>query len=224
MSVEFTLNGARLTALSEAALWWADEGLLVVSDLHLEKATSLAARGAGLLPPYDSAETLNRLVMLADRLQPRRILALGDSFHDNDGPTRLPEAERAILMTLTARHDWTWIIGNHDSAPDPALGGRILFEAGFGPLVFRHEAVTAARGEISGHFHPKAAVLVRGRRISGRCFIEDGRRAILPAFGAYTGGLSILDPAIAQHFASGFKTHLIGRSRVVTVNRAALLP
>jgi len=223
VSIEFTLNGARLTALSEGALWWPEQSLLVVSDLHLEKATSLAARGVGLLPPYDSAETLNRLIALVDRLQPRHVLALGDSFHDNDGPNRLPDAERTALIRLTSAHDWTWIIGNHDPAPDPALGGQILFEARFGPLAFRHEAVAAARGEISGHFHPKAAVLVRGRRISGRCFIEDGCRAILPAFGAYTGGLSILDPAIAQHFSGGFNVHLIGKSRVVTVQRSALL-
>jgi DNA ligase-associated metallophosphoesterase len=223
VSVEFTVNGARLTGLSEGALWWAEEGLLVVSDLHLEKATSLAARGAGLLPPYDSLETLNRLAALADRLKPRSILALGDSFHDNDGPNRLPEAERMALMRLTASHDWTWIIGNHDPAPDPDLGGRILFEASFGPLLFRHEAIAYAEGEISGHFHPKAAVRVRGRRISARCFIEDGSRAILPAFGAYTGGLSVLNPAISCHFARGFTAHLIGKSRVVTVPRAALL-
>lgn len=222
MTVEFTVNGARLTGLSEGALWWAEEGLLVVSDLHLEKATSLAARGAGLLPPYDSAETLSRLTTLADRLQPRHILALGDSFHDNDGPNRLPEAERAALMRLTASHDWTWIIGNHDPAPDPALGGRILFEAKVGPLLFRHEAIDSAKGEISGHFHPKAAVRARGRRISARCFIEDGSRAILPAFGAYAGGLSVLDPAISRHFATGFTVHLIGKARVVTVARSAL--
>lgn len=223
MSVEFTLNGARLTALSEGALWWADQGLLVVSDLHLEKATSLAASGAGLLPPYDSAETLSRLTALADRIQPKSILALGDSFHDNDGPGRLPAAERAVLMRLTANHEWFWIVGNHDPQPDPSLGGRVLIEADFGSLLFRHEATASAAGEVSGHFHPKAAVRVRGRRISARCFIEDGRRAILPAFGAYTGGLSVLDPVIAQHFAATFNVHLIGKSRVVTVQRAALL-
>jgi DNA ligase-associated metallophosphoesterase len=223
VSVEFTLNGARLTALSEGALWWADQRLLVVSDLHLEKATSLAARGAGLLPPYDSTDTLSRLTALADRIQPKSILALGDSFHDNDGPGRLPAAERTAMRRLTANHEWFWIIGNHDPEPDPSLGGRVLIEADFGPLFFRHEAAASATGEISGHFHPKAAVRVRGRRISARCFIEDGRRAILPAFGAYTGGLSVLDPAIARHFAAAFNVHLIGKSRVVTVQRTALL-
>ncbi|MFD2263977.1 ligase-associated DNA damage response endonuclease PdeM [Lacibacterium aquatile] len=223
MSCDFTLNGARLTALSEGGLWWAERRLLVVSDLHLEKATSLAARGAGLLPPYDSAETLNRLTRLAASLQPEAIIALGDSFHDNDGPNRLPESERAALTRLTAAHRWTWIIGNHDPAPDPTLGGEVLEEVILGPLCFRHEAVSGARGEVSGHFHPKAAVLVRGRRISGRCFIENGSRAILPAFGAYTGGLSVLDPAIGAHFGGRFNVHLIGKTRVVTIDKATLI-
>ena len=65
------------------ALFWEEESLLVVSDLHLEKGSSFAARGM-LLPPYDTVATLGRLAAVIARHDPRMVIALGDSFHDRN--------------------------------------------------------------------------------------------------------------------------------------------
>lgn len=209
------VNGAALTADRSGALVWPAEATLIVADLHLEKGSGFAQRGT-LLPPYDSASTLLQLAAAIDAWRPRRVLCLGDSFHDRDAAVRLGADELATLQGLVERVDyWVWITGNHDPVAPERLGGQVASEITIGPLVFRHEALPGPRpGEISGHFHPKASVDTRGGRVSGRCFIEDSNRLILPAFGAYTGGLDIRDPAIRSLFASDFSAHLIGRDRV----------
>ncbi|HYN39150.1 MAG TPA: ligase-associated DNA damage response endonuclease PdeM, partial [Rhodospirillales bacterium] len=208
------IAGAALWATPEGALWWPDEATLVVADLHLEKGSSLARRGR-LLPPYDTAATLATLARLIATLAPRRIVCLGDSFHDADGAGRLDADDAARLRALAAGRDWLWIAGNHDAGGLAGIGGRVAEAAALGPLMLRHQAAPAeGEGEISGHFHPKAAVRVGGRRIAGRCFVGDGRRLILPAFGAFAGGLDVFDPAIATLLAPGFAVWLLGRGRV----------
>jgi DNA ligase-associated metallophosphoesterase len=210
----FTINGAELVADLSGAVVWPAQSCLIVADLHLEKASGFARRGT-LLPPYDSAATLRRLAAAIDAYRPRRVLCLGDSFHDSQAPARLEAAETAMLAALTARTEWIWIAGNHDPDPPRMLGGRVEREATIGPLVFRHEARRGpAAGEVSGHFHPKASVATRGRRVSARGFVEDGNRLILPAFGAFAGGLDVFDPAIRGLMARDFAVHLIGRDRV----------
>ena len=194
---------------------------MVVADLHLEKGSGFAAKGA-LLPPYDTAATLTRLAGAIDRLDPRRVICLGDSFHDGDAAARLSAADGRTLAGLTAARDWIWITGNHDPEPPARWGGRAMQELVEGALVFRHEARPGAVGELSGHFHPKASVSTRARRITARCFVGDGRRLILPAFGAYTGGLDVLDPAISGLLDRGFHAHLIGRSRIHSLPRTGL--
>ncbi|MCR9222139.1 MAG: ligase-associated DNA damage response endonuclease PdeM [Alphaproteobacteria bacterium] len=225
LGAEIALNGARLTAEPSGALYWPARETLVVADLHLEKGSSFARRGQ-LLPPYDSRTTLGLLADAITRRRPARVICLGDSFHDADAADRLCEEDRAAVRRLTAACDeWIWIAGNHDPAPPGDLGGRVVCDAlTDGPLVFRHEALAQpAAGEVSGHYHPKAAVAQRGRRISARCFVEDGRRAILPAFGAYTGGLNVLDRAIAGLYADGFRAHLLGPRKVYSFPRSRLL-
>jgi DNA ligase-associated metallophosphoesterase len=208
------LNGAALLADPSGALLWPQLRTLAVADLHLEKGSGFHGRGA-LLPPYDSAATLGRLEAVIAACKPRRVLCLGDSFHDGGASSRLSAAEAARVRALTAQVEWIWIAGNHDPAPPRGLGGRVADELSLGPLVFRHEALGGAEaGEVSGHFHPKAWVETRGRRVGGRCFVEDGRRLILPAFGAYAGGLDVFDPAIRGLLAPAFHVHLIGRDRV----------
>ena len=202
-------------------LWWPARQTLVVSDLHLEKGSGLAAKGA-LLPPYDTAATLARLSGAIDRLNPRRVICLGDSFHDGGAAARLSRADAATLARLTAARDWIWIAGNHDPEPPAHWGGRVMDELIDGALVFRHQARNGAVGELSGHFHPKASVRTRVRRITGRCFVGDGQRLILPAFGAYTGGLDVLDPAISGLLDRGFHVHLLGRSRLYSLPRRGL--
>lgn len=195
---------------------------IVVADLHFEKGSAYATRGT-LLPPYDSRATLEALANVLRHHNPKRVICLGDSFHDDDGPVRLADADRKLLLDLARSRDWIWIAGNHDPSPPEGCGGRVLDEVTIGPLVFRHEATsTRGAGEISGHFHPKAALSVRGRRITGRCFVTDGRRLVLPAFGAYAGGLDVLDPALSGLFDPKFTALVLGRTKVHCVSRARL--
>src|SRR3989440_7836759 len=198
------------------ALFWQEQRLLVVSDLHLEKGSSFATRGV-LLPPYDTVATLGRLSTVIARHDPRMVIALGDSFHDRSAHDRLSAADRDALSALQARRDWIWISGNHDPVLPSDLGGLVASQVAIGPVVFRHEP-TGASGEIAGHLHPKARVSTRGRSMERRCFACDGERAVMPAFGAYTGGLSIRDMAFSKIFgAPGFTAHVLGDNRVHTI-------
>ncbi len=209
------LNGATLVADVSGALYWPNAETVVVADLHLEKGSRFAQFG-NLLPPYDSRATLTTLAGVLARFRPRRVICLGDSFHDADAPDRLSKADVGRLMTMTAAHDWVWVAGNHDPAPPGGLGGRVVSWFEDGPLKFRHEAHHDGdvNGEVSGHFHPRAAVTVRGRRLANRCFVGDRSRVILPAFGAYAGGLDVSAPAIADLFVDGFTAYILGRRGV----------
>lgn len=194
-------------------LFWKEQSLLVVSDLHLEKGSSFAARGV-LLPPYDTVATLSRLAAVIARYDPRRVIALGDSFHDRSAHERLAAPDREALAAMQARRDWIWIAGNHDPALPSDLGGVVASEVAIGSIMFRHEP-TGVAGEIAGHLHPKARVATRGRAMERRCFACDGERAVMPAFGAYTGGLSIRDVAFAKIFQSaGFMAHVLGDNKL----------
>jgi DNA ligase-associated metallophosphoesterase len=211
-----SIAGVTLLADLSGALFWEEQRLLVVSDLHLEKGSSFAARGV-LLPPYDTGATLSRLAAVIARHDPRMVIALGDSFHDRDAHRRLCDIDRGAILSLQAQRDWIWISGNHDPALPADLGGVVASEVAIGPIAFRHEP-TGAFGEIAGHLHPKARVPTRGRTMERRCFACDGERAVMPAFGAYTGGLSIRDAAFAKIFQSiGFMAHVLGDERVHTI-------
>ncbi len=215
--------GVVLEAFREGALWWADERLLAVADLHLEKGSSFARRGQ-MLPPYDTGETLARLATLIDALQPRTVVALGDSFHDDDGADRLTPHDRTTLAALQSGRDWIWIAGNHDPNLPDGLSGMRLDCLSLGKLTFRHEpAAGPADGEIAGHLHPAARVIGRGKSVRRRCFAGDGHRLILPAFGAYAGGLDVHDRAFAGLFrADSFRAFVLGENGVYAVGRAAL--
>ncbi len=209
----FDIAGVHMLADVSGALFWPEQRLLIVSDLHLEKGSSYAMRGV-LLPPYDTLATLSRLTAIIARHDPRVVIALGDSFHDRSAHERLSTTNREMLAAMQVRRDWIWISGNHDPALPPDLGGTVANEVAIGPIVFRHEP-TGAAGEIAGHLHPKARVAARGRSMERRCFVSDGERAVMPAFGAYTGGLSVRDTAFAKIFgASTFVAHVLGDNRV----------
>ncbi|MGO3930316.1 ligase-associated DNA damage response endonuclease PdeM [Rhodopseudomonas pseudopalustris] len=212
---EQTVAVADVTLIADlsGALYWPDERLLVVSDLHLEKGSSFAMRGV-LLPPYDTVATLGRLGAVIARFDPKTVIALGDSFHDRDAHGRLSNANRDILTALQVGRDWIWIAGNHDPALPADLGGCVAEEVALGGVVFRHEP-TGAHGEIAGHLHPKARVSRRGRSVERRCFAGDGGRVVMPAFGAYAGGLNIRDAAFARLFGSAaFMAHVLGDHRL----------
>lgn len=208
-----TIAGVTLAADLSGALYWEEQRLLVVSDLHLEKGSSYAMRGV-LLPPYDTIATLGRLGAVIARHDPKTVIALGDSFHDRNAHERLSPANRDVLSALQARRDWIWISGNHDPELPSDLGGTVADEVAIGPITFRHEP-TGAEGEIAGHLHPKARISARGRAMERRCFATDGQRAVMPSFGAYTGGLSIRDAAFAKIFRTlGFVAHVLGDHRM----------
>jgi DNA ligase-associated metallophosphoesterase len=196
--VRFSFSGHELAALPQGALFWPARGALLVADLHLEKASWFARLGQ-MLPPYDSIATLADLTGLVAATGAREIWCLGDSFHDRQGCDRLPVKARALLTDLTATTRWTWIIGNHDPGFADHCGGRIVEEAVVDGLVLRHEAKPdEARGELSGHFHPKLRISLRGRSVSRRCFVATERKLILPAFGSLTGGLDAAHPEIVR--------------------------
>lgn len=220
-----TVAGVTLIADPAGALYWPDEGLLIVADLHLEKGSAFAKRGV-LLPPYDTATTLARLGRLVERRAPRLVIALGDSFHDDDGPLRMSATDRAALKTLQLGRDWLWIAGNHDPDLPADVGGRFAEILALGPLTLRHEpSATVSDGEIAGHLHPVARVAQRGRAVSRRCFAIDGRRLVMPAFGAYAGGLNVRDRVIVGLFGTlAFTAHMLGAHQLYAVAAERCLP
>lgn len=196
--VPFSFAGHMLAALPEGALFWPSRRALLVADLHFEKASWFAGFGQ-MLPPYDSQATLAALTLLVDRLAPDEIWCLGDSFHDSAGCDRLPDDAGHMLRALTARTRWTWITGNHDGGLVDRCGGEVVAESVIDGLVLRHEAdPTDPRPELSGHFHPKLRVRLRGRHVSRRCFVASDRKIVLPAFGSLTGGLDAAHPEIIR--------------------------
>lgn len=194
--VPFSFAGETFEATPGGALYWRSHQALLVADLHLEKASWFARLGQ-FLPPYDSHATLTALAVEAECTCARRLYCLGDSFHDEFGCERLPASARELLTSLTSRFEWTWIVGNHDPGFADHCGGRIEDEVELAGIILRHEAVRdEQRPEISGHFHPKLRVHLRGRRVSRRCFVTSPSKIIMPAFGSLTGGLDAHHPEI----------------------------
>lgn len=201
--VPLSFAGHEFKALAEGALYWPARRALLVADLHFEKASWFAVRGQ-MLPPYDSIATLTDVTALVDRTGAQELWCLGDSFHDSAGCERLPDRARAMLTGLTARLDWRWITGNHDSLMVDHCGGTIEEEAVVDSLVLRHEAEPAdLRPELSGHFHPKLRLRLRGRHVARRCFVSTETKLILPAFGSLTGGLDAHHPEIIRAVGTG---------------------
>lgn len=196
MSVSLSFAGESFVPLPCGALHWPARKALLVADLHFEKA-SFYARSGQYLPPYDSDDTLACLIDSIEATGAVQVWCLGDSFHDPDGPARLADGPRAVLTALVRGLDWVWVTGNHDDRAAAALGGRVMAEARLGPVMLRHEAVPGdSSPEISGHFHPRIRLKVRGRRIVRRCFAVSDHKLVLPALGALTGGLDVADPAM----------------------------
>ena len=209
-SLAFSFAGEDLQALPSGALWWPGARILCISDLHLGKSERIARRTGALIPPYEAEDTLNRLQSDLAATSAARVVALGDSFDDMAAAGALSGAVAEWIACLQAGREWIWIAGNHDPAP-LALGGSHRTEAAFGALTFRHAAATGAKpGEVSGHYHPKARVALRGRNLSRACFLVDDRRLILPAYGTYTGGLRSSDAALAALMAEGAEAILTG--------------
>jgi len=201
--VPLSFAGHDFLASPEGALHWPAQAALLVADLHLEKASWFARLGQ-FLPPYDSQATLQALEGEIERTGARRLYCLGDSFHDRFGCDRLPLAARDLLNSLTSRVDWIWIVGNHDAGFIDHCGGRIEEECEVAGVILRHEAdQNDPRPEMSGHFHPKLRLSLRGRSVSRRCFVASATKLILPAYGAFTGGLDAGHPEILRKVGPG---------------------
>ncbi len=213
-----TVSGRAMIADQSGALYWSSEDALIVADMHLEKGSHFARRGQ-MLPPYDTRATLLALARAIDTYDAQNIILLGDSFHDIDGPSRLTPEDREILAILQEDCDWFWVTGNHDPALPETIGGHVLDELVIGGLTLRHEPVAApVTHEIAGHLHPAARISLYGHALRRPCFIGNSRRIVLPAFGAYTGGLNVLDQAFVPLFGTdGFNVCMMGHEGLYPV-------
>lgn len=200
------------------ALYWPAEEALIVADLHLEKGSAFAARGQ-MLPPYDTRETLHRLAEAVDRTGASAIIALGDSFHDAGAGSRLAEEDRETIRIMQGACEWIWITGNHDPEIAPDLGGHVFPEVTLEGITLRHEpAPGGVTHEIAGHLHPAARLSLHGYSIRRPCFVGNGRRLVMPAFGTYSGGLNILDPAFDSLFGNdGMAVWMLGQEGLYPV-------
>lgn len=223
-AARLSLSGENFIADVSGALYHEAERLLIVADLHLEKGSAFARRRV-LLPPYDTAATLARLSAALARWSPRAVIALGDSFHDAGAGERMGERDRRALAQLQQGREWIWISGNHDPRPPAFAGGEPRDSFALGALTLRHEPTAGPALEIAGHLHPVARVVTPGGGVRRRCFVSDGERCVLPAFGAYAGGLNILDNAFVPLFPkSRLVAHVLGRSGVYAIGEASCRP
>ncbi|MGF1447098.1 MAG: ligase-associated DNA damage response endonuclease PdeM [Pikeienuella sp.] len=225
LSADLQFAGVALSLRPSGALWWAAKRLLAVADLHLGRSERSARRGGSLLPPYETADTVTRLTAEIAATDPAHILCLGDSFDDGDVPRGLAPQTRAELRDAMGARRWTWVAGNHDPRPTD-LPGDWAEALTLGPLTFRHIAdgptPAPGQGEVSGHYHPKARLIHRGRRLCRPCFLADRARLVLPAFGTYTGGLLVSDPVFDGLLDPTARAYLTGK-RVVSLPKHVLV-
>ncbi|NBR50512.1 MAG: ligase-associated DNA damage response endonuclease PdeM [Alphaproteobacteria bacterium] len=225
---EFVINGVKLIADVSGALYRPDKNMLIVADLHFEKASAFAARGVAL-PPYDTAATLRRLADAFNAFNPQSFVSLGDAFHDDDWPSRMSQADRAELARLTGAVETVWVTGNHDPTPPIGLPGAAIEIFRDADLVMRHEPLARGAdfeaGELAGHLHPCAKLRQRGRNLRRRCFVHDAQRVILPAFGTLTGSLNVRDVAFDGLFdGTEYQAVMVGAARLAAIQPNRLLP
>jgi len=215
-------QGRMFEPLTSGALFWPSENALLVADLHFEKLSSFA-RGGQLLPPYDTGLTLGRLEADLRRTGATKLIALGDSFHRDEGTATLLPQDRTRLDALTSKVDWIWLSGNHD--PDPHdLGGLCGTELNAHGITLCHEPGSTNGPHIAGHLHPAARVRLNGRSVRSACFVCDERMMILPAYGSATGNLNILSPAFHGLLRfSQLQIVMLGRERVYPVSPKRLV-
>lgn len=213
-----SICGKALRAHMSGALYWPSERALIVSDLHLEKGSYYAVRGQ-MLPPYDTRELLRRLAEVIDAYDVETVIALGDSFHDSQAEARIDPSDRETLKIVQDACDWIWITGNHDARISDVFGGTVLPELTVEGLTLRHEpGCGAITHEIAGHLHPAARLVMNGTAIRRPCFVGNGLRLVMPAFGTFAGGLNILDQAFEPLFgADGMAVWMLGQEGLYPV-------
>lgn len=213
-----SIGGKAFLAHKTGALYWPGERALIVADLHLEKGSAFASRGQ-MLPPYDTRETLKKLASLIDHFEPETVIALGDSLHDEGAAERMASADIEILHMLQDNRDWIWVTGNHDGEIDGKLAGYVLPEISVAGITLRHNPRPGAiTHEIAAHYHPAARLVLHGTSLRRPCFVGNGLRLVMPAFGAYAGGLNILDAAFEPLFGSdGLAVWMLGHEGLYPV-------
>ncbi|PCI05866.1 MAG: metallophosphatase [Hyphomicrobiales bacterium] len=221
---ELEIAGEAFVCDPSGCLYWPEQNCMIVSDLHLEKGSSLAAKGR-LIPPYDTGETLSRLQLRLDYWQPKVVISLGDSFHDADAATRIPSEYHSQLEAMIKGRDWIWIRGNHDPKAPGNFSGEDAIELTIGAITFRHEPQSgSSTGEIAGHLHPAAKIKRRGRSVRRRCFVGDGTRLIMPSFGTFTGGLNIRHKAFDGMFSEeNLHAWVMGQNSVFQIHARQLV-
>lgn len=211
--------GHRLLLDPLGAVMWPEQGVLAIADLHFEKGSACAVRGQ-LVPPWDTTATLDRLALLLRRWRPATVVALGDSFHDRHGLARMDHGSAARLRGMTQAASFVWVLGNHDPEPPAGLDGTVTPCWTLGGVSFRHEAKPGAGPELCGHHHPKASIPTRAGTVTRPCFVADPKRLMLPALGAFTGGLDVAHLAIARLFPRGGRAFLLGQGRLFSFTLA----
>jgi DNA ligase-associated metallophosphoesterase len=219
------LLGHAFLPIAAGALYWEAEDTLIVADLHLEKGAAFAAKGM-MLPPYDTRDTLERLATCLETFDPSRVVALGDSFHRSELAGRLDPGDLEQLIALQHGRDWYWILGNHDPVLPESIGGFVCRSLSIGGVTLCHQpSLGRQAAEIAGHLHPVARIARRGEVIRRKCFAADGQRLVMPAFGAYAGGLNVLDEAFGPLFLwQQVKAWMTGKSGVYPMQVSMLLP
>lgn len=195
---------------------WPEQKTAIVADLHLEKG-SYFALGGQMLPQQESIETLEKLHRALEMSGCGKLILLGDSFHDEQGFQRLSKEARSLFDLIKERYEVIWIVGNHDGSFVPE-GMQAYDELDIENITFRHEAVHGANHEISGHYHPKAILKLRGTRVSRPCFVANKNQVILPAFGALTGGMDVTSEEISNFFEGSFDAFLLGQRKIYKVS------
>ncbi len=215
---DISICGKTFVALAAGALYWPAEDALIVADLHLEKASAYARSGQ-MLPPYDTRATLARLASVLDAIDASTVIALGDSFHDVGGPARMADQDVEVLKVLQDGRDWIWLTGNHDTSLSERAGGIVRDHITVEGITLRHEPANArVTHEIAGHLHPAAKLSRHGHNIRRPCFVGNGLRLVLPAFGAFTGGLNVLDDAFEPLFGNdGMSVWMLGQDGLYPV-------
>ncbi|MEM9989346.1 MAG: ligase-associated DNA damage response endonuclease PdeM [Pseudomonadota bacterium] len=215
------IGGIPVTLDASGVMYVPGASLLVVSDLHFEKGSHYG-RGGQFIPPYDTRATLKALEATVQKYQPKSILSLGDAFHDTEAEARMNKEDKDRLRVLCDAATWIWVLGNHDPLPPKEFCGTVHHAVEIGGLTFTHEPGELPGWQVAGHLHPCALVAKGGRRVRRSCFVGDGERLIMPAFGAFTGGLNILHEAFTPHLQHPLEIYLKGKTRLYKVPPTSL--
>lgn len=220
------LGDLRLEPDYSGALYAPDFETLIVADLHFEKASALYEKTGSAYPPFDTRDTLLRLGDAIDRQQPKRIIFLGDTWHDEFGFARMQNTDHQLIRTIRTRAETVFISGNHDTSASGSGGPKMVQEIKLGDVVLSHEPFEDAnRYQICGHLHPVAKLMQKGRTIRRRCFFVSDKQCILPAMGALSGGLNCCDPVFDRFMSyENRRVILLGRNRLFHLGMKTLLP